>query len=166
MIKFITTFSRILTTICCVLLVNGCSQTIESQEITTPSINKEIINQEIMEENIMYVKAGNKTFEATLVDNSSTQALKELLSKGPLTIDMQDYANMEKVGSIGQCLPTNDEPISTEAGDIILYQGHNLVIYYGNNSWNLTRIGKIENVTSEELLAVLGDGNISVTFSL
>lgn len=114
----------------------------------------------------MYVKAGNKTFEATLVDNSSTQALKELLSKGPLTIDMQDYANMEKVGTIGQSLPTNDEPISTEAGDIILYQGHNLVIYYGNNSWNLTRIGKIENVTSEELLAVLGDGNISVTFSL
>ena len=64
MIKFITTFSRILTTICCILLVNGCIQTIESQEITTQSINKEII-----EENIMYVKAGNKTFEATLVDN-------------------------------------------------------------------------------------------------
>ena len=58
----------------------------------------------------MYVKAGNKIFEAALVDNSSTQALKELLSKGPLTIDMQDYANMEKVGTIGQSLPTNGEP--------------------------------------------------------
>ncbi len=92
--------------------------------------------------------------------------LKELLTKGPLTIQMEDYANMGKVGSIGQSLPTNNEQISVGPGDIILYQGHNLVIYYGTNSWNFTRIGKIENVNSEELLAALGDGDVSVTFSL
>ncbi|RKI89601.1 hypothetical protein D7V94_17440 [Parablautia intestinalis] len=73
---------------------------------------------------------------------------------------------MEKVGHIGTSLPGNDEQISAEAGDIILYQGNSLVIYYDTNSWNLTRIGKIEDVTGEELLKAFGDGDVTVTFSL
>ncbi|WP_277934872.1 cyclophilin-like fold protein [Parablautia intestinalis] len=77
-----------------------------------------------------------------------------------------DYAGMEKVGHIGTSLPGNDEQISAEAGDIILYQGNSLVIYYDTNSWNLTRIGKIEDVTGEELLKAFGDGDVTVTFSL
>ena len=79
---------------------------------------------------------------------------------------MRDYASMEKVGPIGTSLPTNDEQISTGAGDIILYQGNSLVIYYDTNSWNFTRIGKIEDVTREELLAALGSSDVTVTFSL
>ncbi len=73
---------------------------------------------------------------------------------------------MEKVGHIGTSLPGNDEQISAEAGDIILYQGNSLVIYYDTNSWNLTRIGKIEDVAGEELLKAFGDGDVTVTFSL
>ena len=56
--------------------------------------------------------------------------------------------------------------ISAGAGDIILYQGNSLVIYYDTNSWDFTRIGKIEGVTGEELLEAFGDGNVTVTFSL
>lgn len=73
---------------------------------------------------------------------------------------------MEKVGHIGTSLPGNDEQISAEAGDIILYQGNSLVIYYDTNSWNLTRIGKSEDVAGEELLKAFGDGDVTVTFSL
>lgn len=112
------------------------------------------------------ITAGDTTFTATLADNSSVEALKELLAEGALTIDMHDYANMEKVGPIGTNLPRNDEQISTGAGDIILYQGNSLVIYYDTNSWNFTRIGKIEDVTGEELLKAFGDGDVTVTFSL
>ncbi|QGY42717.1 T9SS type A sorting domain-containing protein [Maribellus comscasis] len=103
---------------------------------------------------------------AALVDNSSVTALIELLKKDPLTIEMRDYGNMEKVGAIGTTLPRNDEQITTEPGDIILYQGNALVIYYAPNSWNFTRLGKIDNVTRDELKAILGDGNITVTLAL
>ncbi len=83
-----------------------------------------------------------------------------------MTIDMSDYGNMEKMGPIGKDLPTNDEEITTKAGDLILYQGNSLVIYYDENSWNFTRLGKIEGVTGEELLDAFGDGDVTVTFSL
>lgn len=118
------------------------------------------------EDNTMRITAGDTTFTVTLADNSSVDALKELLAEGPLTIDMSDYGNMEKVGPIGTSLPRNDEQITTGAGDVILYQGNSLVIYYDTNSWNFTRIGKIEGVTGEELLEAFGSGSVTVTFSL
>ncbi len=110
----------------------------------------------------------NQTQEltATLVDNSSVEALIELLQDGSLTIDMRDYGSMEKVGSIGSTLPRNDEQITTEPGDIILYQGSALVIYYAPNSWNFTRLGKIDNVTQDELKHILGTGDVSITLEL
>ena len=103
---------------------------------------------------------------ATLVDNSSAAALIELLKKNPLTIEMRDYGKMEKVGAIGTTLPRNDQQITTQPGDIILYQGNALVIYYAPNSWNFTLLGKIDNVTQDELKAILGDGNVTVTLAL
>ena len=119
-----------------------------------------------MEGNTMKITAGDTIFTAVLADNSSAEALKELLAEGPLTIDMSDYGNMEKVGPIGTSLPRNDEQIEAGAGDIILYQGNSLVIYYDTNSWNFTRIGKIDGVTREELLDAFGNGGVTVTFSL
>ena len=103
---------------------------------------------------------------ATLVDNSSVTALIGLLKDGPLTIAMSDYGNMEKVGSIGTSLPRNDEQITTEPGDIILYQGNALVIYYAPNLWNFTRLGKIDDVTQNELKNILGTGSVTVNLEL
>lgn len=118
-----------------------------------------------MEED-MKLKIGDSVYTATLVDNSTTEALKQMLSEGPVTIEMSDYGNMEKVGTLGKSLPRNDQQIRAEAGDLILYQGNAFVIYYAPNSWNFTRIGKINNVTKEELKKVLGSGNVTVTLSL
>jgi chitodextrinase len=73
---------------------------------------------------------------------------------------------MEKVGGLGKTLPTNDERITTEPGDLILYQGNALVIYYAPNTWTFTRLGKITGVTGEELKTILGNGNVTVTLSL
>lgn len=117
--------------------------------------------------NMLYITANSTTMAATLVDNSSTAALKELLADAPLTIEMRDYGNFEKVGSLGHTLPRNDEDISTTAGDLILYLGSNFVIYYDHNQWDFTRLGKIDgNPTREYLLSVLGSGSVNVTLSL
>ena len=114
----------------------------------------------------MNIKIGEHVLTATLVENSSVDALKEALSEGPITVNMHDYSSMEKVGSLGMDLPRNDKQITTEAGDIILYQGNAFVIYYAPNSWSFTRLGKINGVTTEELREILGDGNVTVTLSL
>ena len=114
----------------------------------------------------MKITVGNRELTATLVANSSTEALKEWLKTGPVTINMRDYGNMEKVGGFGRSLPTNDERITTEPGDLILYQGNAFVIYYAPNTWSFTRLGKINGVTRQELLDVLGQGNVTVTLSL
>ena len=114
----------------------------------------------------MYVQIGDTILKATLADNSSAEALKELLRDGPVTIEMKDYAGMEKVGSIGKRLPANNEQITTSAGDLILYQGSQFVIYYAPNSWNFTRLGRIGDITADELKELLGDGDVTVTLSL
>lgn len=120
----------------------------------------------MMEANSMKIQVGSHILTATLVENSSAAALKEALTENPITINMRDYDSMEKVGSLGINLPRNDEQITTEAGDIILFQGSAFVIYYAPNSWNFTRLGKIDNVTAAELKEILGDGNVTITLSL
>jgi hypothetical protein len=120
----------------------------------------------MMETNRMNITIGDNVLVATLVENSSVDALKEALSEGPITVNMRDYGGMEKVGSLGMDLPRNDEQIATEAGDIILFQGSALVIYYAPNSWNFTRLGKLHHVTTEELREILGDGHVTITLSL
>lgn len=123
-------------------------------------------NADMENNKIRLTVEGGRTFTATLVDNTSAQALVEQLAKGDITVDMEDYADMEKVGTLGISLPRNDRPTTTGPGDLILYQGHNFVIYYDTNSWNFTRLGKIDNVSQTELKAALGEGDVRVTLSL
>ncbi len=132
----------------------------DAQNPETPSEEKEAA------EMILNIQAGDHLLTATLAQNSSVEALVEMLSEGTVTIRMSDYANMEKVGSLPDSLPGNDEQISTEAGDLILYQGNSFVIYYDTNSWNFTRLGKINDMTQQELKEILGDGDITVELSL
>ncbi len=118
--------------------------------------------------NEMYIQIGNTVWTALLEDNPSAAAWKELLSKGPLTVDMSDYGGFEKVGSIGTTLTQTNRQITTRPGDIILYQGSSVTIYYDENAWNFTLLGHIDGVTETELREVLkaGGDNVSVTFSL
>ena len=112
------------------------------------------------------IHVNDTTFTATLNDNSSAQALVELLQKGDLTLDMEDFSNFEKVADLPVTLPRNDTPTDTDAGDLILYLGKRIVIYYDKNSWNFTPLGKIDNVNKKRLKQILGDGNATVTFSV
>ena len=110
--------------------------------------------------------SGSHKLTATLADNSSALAFYELLKKAPVTIKMRDFGNFEKVGPLGTSLPRNDTQITTTAGDIILYQGNQITIYYDKNSWNFTRLGKVAGVTQAELKKVLGKGDVTAVFNL
>lgn len=109
---------------------------------------------------------GENTMTATLVENEATRELKALLTKGPVTIQMSDYGGFEKVGVLPQSFTTSNSQITTEPGDIMLYQGNNMVIFYGSNSWSYTRLGKIDGATVSNLKEFLGTGNIALTISL
>ncbi|MCR5172159.1 MAG: hypothetical protein K6B73_04780 [Treponema sp.] len=110
--------------------------------------------------------SGSHKLTATLADNSSALAFFELLEKAPVTIKMSDYGNFEKVGPLGTSLPRNDEQITTTAGDIILYQGNQITIYYDTNSWSFTRLGKIDGMTQTELKRILGKGDVTAVFEI
>lgn len=112
----------------------------------------------------MQVEVNGKTFTATMENNAAVDALVDKMKAGPITIQMSDYAGFEKVGALGQNLPTSDRQTTTRAGDIVLYQGNQIVIFYGSNAWSYTRLGKIDDLTG--WAEALGSGDVSVTFSL
>lgn len=108
-------------------------------------------------------KSSNK-ISAVLEDNSSGKAFYKALQEGPLTVQLHDYGSFEKVGPLGTTLPRNDQQITTEAGDIILYQGNQITIYYDKNTWSFTRLGKVEGLSQAELKKILGSGDCRVVF--
>ena len=119
-----------------------------------------------MKEAQFYITANSTTFTANFADNGSADAFRVLLHEGDLTINMSDYGSFEKVGSIGTSLPRKDTQISTTTGDVVLYQGNQIVIFYGTNSWSYSRLGKVDGATAEALLSVFGNGDVAITFSL
>lgn len=141
-------------------------ESINEQATEKPAAEEPDAEEDELEHNQMKLQIGEYTLTAMLEDNSSTKALIAALEDDPITIDMSDYANMEKVGSLGVTLPRNDEQITTKVGDLILYQGNAFVIYYAPNSWSFTRLGKIDDVTQEELKEILRNGDVNVTLSL
>ena len=109
---------------------------------------------------------GEQTLTATLANNTSAQALMEALTQAPITYEAHDYGNFEKVGPLPWELPRNDEQSTARPGDIILYQGNQITVYYGENTWSFTKLATIADVTRDELLAALGDGDVTVRFWL
>ena len=93
-------------------------------------------------------------------DNDSVKALQGLL---PLTVEMHRYGGFEQVGGLGQALPRNDKRITTKAGDIVLYSGNQIVIFYGSNTWAYTKLGRITDKTSSQLSDLLGDSDATIT---
>lgn len=117
-------------------------------------------------QNSLYITAGERTEAITLVNNDATRRLLEILANGPMTISMNDYGGFEKVGSLPMSLPTSNSHMTTEPGDVILYQGRNLVIFYGSNTWSYTMLGKISSLSANEIRDFLGNGEIDVKLSL
>ena len=116
----------------------------------------------------MYITIGAVTQPATLVDNAATQALVKRLKDGAVSVTLNSSGGFEIWGALGFSLPTSNEQINAQPGDIILYNGSNICLFYGSNSWSYTRLGKIDGLSESELHTFLkaGENNISVTLSL
>ena len=112
------------------------------------------------------ITIGDKTMSATLENNSSSKALYDALQQSAIIYEAHDYGDFEKVGDLGQTFPKNDKNITTQPGDIILYQGNNLCLYYGENTWNFTKIGTIDNATQQSVKDFVKAGNGNVTIKL
>ncbi len=136
----------------------------ESGDTTPPETD--IPDQEQITE--MYITVNGNKLGITLAENSSVAALVERLKQGDVTYTANDYGGFEKVGSLGFSLPTNNTEITAQAGDVILYSGNQIVLFYGSNSWSYTRLGKINGYSVSELKSLLGAGNgsVQVTISL
>ena len=114
----------------------------------------------------MYIYINENRLEAELAENAATQALVEILEERDIIYTARDYGGFEKVGDTGINFPTQNERITTTVGDIMLYNGSQIVIFYGQNTWSYTRLGRIEGYTANSLRHLLGSGNKEVRLSL
>ena len=128
-----------------------------SGEITVEAAGEETAMQ-------MNVQIGDSVFTATLENNAATEAFVETMQSAPLVVQMRDYGGFEKVGALGMEFPADDRRITTQAGDIVLYGGDQIVVFYGSNTWSYTILGRIDDLDGWE--DALGDGDATVTFSM
>lgn len=148
--------------------IGGEQNSVSSRtEITSYATPSERVNPYVPEnaEPKLKIEANGNVLYADFEDNNSADAFIELLRTESVTVNMHDYGNFEKVGDLGHTLPRNDTQITTEPGDVILYQGNQITIYYDVNTWSFTKLAHI-NISQSDLKAFLGEGNVAVTFSL
>ena len=138
----------------------------------TTAINKQETQAQSVEQteqteqtSALQMTIGNTPASVDWEDNAAVQALTELCRNHPLTIQMSMYGGFEQVGSIGTDLPQNDVQTTTSSGDIVLYSGNQMVVFYGSNSWEYTRLGRITDKTQAELTELLSNGNVTITLS-
>ena len=152
-----------------VLCLAACGQETSSQTDQAaagegPALQGEREEETQMEASGFYVTVNGVRFAASFADTAAAQTLRELLAGGDLTLSMQDYGGFEKVGALGQSLPASNSQMTTQAGDIVLYQGDQIVLFYGSNSWSYTRLAKVDDLTG--WAEALGRGEVSVVLSL
>jgi len=121
------------------------------------------ITTEETEASDMRMRIGDTAVAVDWEDNASVAALQKLTAQGLLAIEMSMYGGFEQVGSIGESLPREDAQTTTAPGDIVLYSGDQLVVFYGSNQWAYTRLGRITDQSPEALAALLGSGDVTIT---
>ena len=139
-----------------VFLLAGCG-TESIPESTTQNTETE------GSETMLKLAIGESPVTVEWEDNESVEALKALCLEGVLTIQMSMYGGFEQVGRIGQSLPRKDVQTTTRAGDIVLYSGNQIVIFYGSNSWAYTRLGHVSDKTAQKMADLLGSGDVTIT---
>ena len=138
----------------------------EPSDIPDEGLEEGSAEEEIMDmEKSLHLTINDTEVHVVWEENESVEALAELASSEPLTVQMSRYGGFEQVGSLGTGLPRNDSQTTTQAGDIVLYSGNQIVVFYGSNSWAYTRLGRITDKTASELAELLGSSDVTVTLS-
>ena len=114
----------------------------------------------------MTMKIGDTKVNVDWEDNQAVERLRDMAKDGDITIQMSMYGGFEQVGSIGQSLPRDDKQTTTRSGDIVLYSGNQMVVFYGSNSWSYTRLGHISDKNEAEMADLLSQGDVKITISI
>ena len=126
-----------------------------------------VIEEENMNtNNVINLKIWNEVFEVTLEENSATKALIEKLHEWDVVVNAREYWWFEKVGNLWFDLPRADKQITTEPGDIVLYQWNQISLFYESNSWSYTKLWKVQMISNEGLKEILWDWDVTLVFSL
>ena len=112
------------------------------------------------------IKVNDEILNVRLEQNSATVALVERLKQGDITVNTHEYGGFEQVGSLGFSLPREDTQITTKSGEIMLYQGNQITLFYGSNSWSYTKLGEVTNKSNNELKNILGNGDVTLVLSI
>lgn len=138
----------------------GEGRNAETEKKPEPTAGTPMLGEE---ESDMILLIGETPVRVIWEDNRTVEALRAIVSTEPLNVSMSMYGGFEQVGSIGQSLPRDDRRITTESGDIVLYSGDRIVVFYGSNTWEYTKLGHISDKTAQDLAELLGNGDVSIT---
>lgn len=147
---------------------SNTTTSVESTVTEPPAESEEPITTESApkEESALKMEIAGTPVTVDWKDNESVEALKELCKDGELTIHMSMYGGFEQVGSIGTSLPRNDVQTTTSSGDIVLYSGNQIVVFYGSNSWSYTKLGHITDSSGHTMEELLGNGDVTIKINL
>ena len=138
----------------------------EHLNVTAQFLTAEDMSALVKSVPVLVIEAGGTQFYAELEDNSSAKAFIDELNSGAISVEMRDYGGFEKVGPLPWTLPQNDTEITAKPGDVILYQGNQITVYYDQNTWSFTKLASIGNVSREKLLEAFGEGDVTISFWL
>ena len=146
-------------------LVSSCAEPVNSpaKEQTVSTVSAE--DKDVSQMNIC-IDINGTQLTATLADTTAAEELAQRLGDEPVTVTLDEYGGFEKVGMLPWSLTASDRRTDTSPCDIMLYQGNSMTIFYDRNSWSYTRLGRIDNVTADELKSILGEGSVTITLSL
>ena len=144
----------------------GAGKSQEDEAVPAVTADGQTKRNQEKEAEDMNMKIGDTPVTVAWEDNASVEALKALCAQGSLTIDLHMYGGFEQVGDIGESLPRNDAQTTTQAGDIVLYSGDQMVVFYGSNSWAYTRLGRITDQDETGMRSLLGNGDVTVTLTV
>ena len=142
---------------------NADTETTDDAKEAEPAANTGLTEEKPQEESMLHLLIDGEEVNVAWEDNETVDALSKLAQSEPLTISMSGYGGFEQVGAIGTSLPKNDVQMTTTAGDIVLYAGNQIVVFYGSNSWAYTKLGRITDKNESELKDLLGNGDVTIT---
>ncbi len=143
------------------------SETYRTEEIDNQAAENNTSSDETgIGETTMIMKIGDTKVNVDWEDNQAVAALRDMAKGGDVIIQMSMYGGFEQVGSIGQSLPRDDKQTTTSSGDIVLYSGNQIVVFYGSNSWSYTRLGHISDKDEADMTDLLSNGDVTITIGI
>ena len=162
---------RLLMGLFCLLIIVGTVACKDTGQNDTPPIQENTEtetsepfakSEDIVQEDTMILLINDNKVPVIWEDSASVKEIIKEASKDDIIISMSKYSDFEQVGSLGKSYTRNDKQMTTKCGDIVLYNGSNLVVFYRSNSWAYTSLGRID-LSNQEIIDLLSNKDVTIT---